>query len=267
MLSFATILENLRRQGYAVPKARTKIAHDIVLKAMSKSGLGRSATVKGGVVMSDFTDDVRRATMDMDIDFVRFSLADEQVDLFVGRLNCLDGVTIKRHGPIVELKQHNYRGKRIHLRIADAEGTVVRTKVDIGVHVYEKMRQRVRNFRLSFDESGAKMTANSAEQVFAEKLKSLLRFGARSERPKDAFDMYYLIDKVNRSRLLEYLDILVFSDGDMRETGVSDVLSRLQRTFSSRIYLAKLGKADVNWLNVSPSEVTARLGEFIRSLS
>lgn len=126
MLSFATVLAELNRRGYALPKARSKIAHDVVLKAMSKSGLGKNATVKGGVVMSDLTDDVRRATMDMDIDFVRYSLSDGQVDLFIRRINCLEGVRILRDGPIVELRQHNYRGKRVHLRIVDVNWLDVR---------------------------------------------------------------------------------------------------------------------------------------------
>jgi hypothetical protein len=37
-------------------------------------------TIKGGVVMRSITGNVRRATQDMDIDFIRYSLSDESID-------------------------------------------------------------------------------------------------------------------------------------------------------------------------------------------
>ena len=88
MVSFDTWMDSLLSIGYNQPKARSKIAHDVVLMAMEKSGLAKNVTIKGGVVMSDITDDVRRATMDMDVDFVRYSLTDEKIDEFIGKLNC-----------------------------------------------------------------------------------------------------------------------------------------------------------------------------------
>lgn len=266
MLPFTRILENLKNSGYSVPKARTKIAHDVVLKAISLSGLAKNATVKGGVVMSDFTEDIRRATMDMDIDFVKYPLDDDQIDVFVGRLNCIKGVAISRSGPIVELRQRNYRGKRIFLVIRDSDGVTVQTKVDIGVHVHTKMRQKRRTFKMSFDRKGARLSANSPEQIFAEKLKSLLRFGARSERPKDVFDLCYLVDAVDRTRLVAYLELLVFSDSGMREKSFVEVVARLERTFSSRTYLAKLARADVNWLRITPQDAVVKILAFMRSL-
>lgn len=63
MVSFNSWLDSLVAVGYNEPKARSRIAHDVVLMAMEKSGLARNVTIKGGVVMSDITDDVRRATM------------------------------------------------------------------------------------------------------------------------------------------------------------------------------------------------------------
>jgi len=36
-------------------------------------------TVKGGVVMSSLTNVVRRATMDMDVDFLHYSLSDAAI--------------------------------------------------------------------------------------------------------------------------------------------------------------------------------------------
>ena len=74
MISFAEGIAALEAVGYANAPAMAKLAHDIVLKAMEKSGFARNVTIKGGVVMSSLTGDIRRATMDMDVDFVRYGI-------------------------------------------------------------------------------------------------------------------------------------------------------------------------------------------------
>ena len=264
MVSFDPWLDSLVAIGYNQPKARSKIAHDVVLMAMEKSGLARNVTIKGGVVMSDITDDIRRATMDMDVDFVRYSLADEKIDELIGKLNCIDGVTIERMGDIVELKHRDYHGKRVSLRVVDSAGNAMRTKIDIGVHEHANIKQLARQFKISLDGRRARLPANSGEQVFVEKLKSLLIFGARSARPKDVFDMCYLCDIVNRKRFMSMLRILVIDDPEMRENGIADIVARLSRTFKSRTYMQKLHQTDVNWLDVSPQNATRRIIDFVK---
>ena len=59
------------------------------MKALSVSTLSRNVTIKGGVVMRGITGDSRRATQDMDIDFIRYSLSDDSIMTFVEKLNCL----------------------------------------------------------------------------------------------------------------------------------------------------------------------------------
>lgn len=61
--------------------------------------------------MRSKTNNVRRATQDLDIDFIKYSLADESIDAFIDKLNCLDGIKISRLGKIEELKQQDYSGK------------------------------------------------------------------------------------------------------------------------------------------------------------
>ena len=41
-----------------------------MLKAIERSNLGRNVTIKGGVVMRSITGNVRRATEDLDLDFI-----------------------------------------------------------------------------------------------------------------------------------------------------------------------------------------------------
>ena len=51
----------------------------------------------------------------MDIDFIRFSLADESIKLFVEKLNNIDGLKIALKGRLEELKQQDYHGKRAYI--------------------------------------------------------------------------------------------------------------------------------------------------------
>ena len=80
----ATIKDSIRKaeeDGYFGDNAEAKVCQDIVLKALSHSSLSRNATVKGGVVMRSITGDSRRATLDIDIDFIRYSLDDASMKL------------------------------------------------------------------------------------------------------------------------------------------------------------------------------------------
>lgn len=267
MISFSQWLEALKRQGYSEPKARSKIAHDVVLMAMEKSGLKRNATIKGGVVMSDLTGDIRRATMDMDVDLVRYSLDDARIARFIERLNCLEGIDIVRVGQIAELRQRDYRGKRVRLSITDSERFAVQTKIDFGVHTKKELAQPERGFKISLDDRQAKLPANSIEQVFAEKLKSLLIFGTRSGRAKDVFDMCHLATVVDGEKLGFALKVFVFGDSAMRERDINDIVKRLDNIFRSRIFMGKLRKTDANWLDIPPEAATDKILSFIKSLA
>ena len=75
--------------------------------------------------MRSKTGNVRRATQDLDLDFIRYSLSDASIDAFISKLNCLEGLTFKRVGEIKELKQQDYHGKRVYVQITDANGFTI----------------------------------------------------------------------------------------------------------------------------------------------
>lgn len=81
--------------GYGDANAQAKVCQDIILKAIATSSLSRNITIKGGVVMRSKTRNIRRATQDLDIDFIRLSLSNGAIDTFISKLNCLDGITLK----------------------------------------------------------------------------------------------------------------------------------------------------------------------------
>lgn len=169
MKSFNETIAELLSSGYSEVNVEEKLAQDIVLKAISESGLRANITIKGGVVMATLTKDIRRTTMDLDIDFVRYSLGDDAIEEMIRRLNCIEGVTISRVGDIVELKQQDYSGKRVYLSLQDREGYAIQYKLDIGVHALNAVEQRDMDFDLSYIEAEkANLQANAPEQVFVE---------------------------------------------------------------------------------------------------
>ena len=131
--------------------------------ALSKGTLNRNVTIKGGVVMRSKTGNVRRATQDLDIDFIRYSLADDAIDIFIDKLNCIEGIRFSRIGRIEELKQQDYRGKRVNITIEDMEGNKVRSKIDLGVHNRLELEQEEYCFDIAYDDEGASLLINSNE--------------------------------------------------------------------------------------------------------
>ena len=121
-------IEKIKETGYSEQDAQSKLGQDIILKAIADSGMAQNATIKGGVVMRSITDNVRRATQDMDIDFIKYSLADESIDLFIEKLNTIDGITITRVGEITELSQQDYNGKRVFIHIKDNFNNTIESK-------------------------------------------------------------------------------------------------------------------------------------------
>ena len=230
-MDFTVFKDRLVAEGYADDTAYAKIAHDIVLKAVRDSGFHDNLTVKGGVVMSSLTDVVRRATLDMDLDFLRYPLANATIRRFVSDMNRVAPCKIRVVGKIETLRQQEYKGKRIHLSLTDETGLSIETKIDFGVHTRLDVEQSDRAFKVIVDDGKVSLLVNPNEQILVEKLKSLLRFGSATTRFKDIFDIYYLLRRVRRTAVKKLMKAYIFDDDKMRENGVPDLLRRLGRIF------------------------------------
>lgn len=217
--------------GHNNDDAVARVCQDIVLKGISRSTLSRNVTVKGGVVMRSITKNIRRATQDMDIDFIRYSLSDDAIDAFISKINCIDGITIKRKGRIEELSQQDYHGKRALIVITDEDGNSIESKIDFGVHNRLGIIQEEYCFDIFFDDEGASLLINSKEQMVAEKLRALLKFGRFNTRYKDVYDIYYYCNMINVERFLICMKALVFDDPQMREKNMEDVYKRISKVF------------------------------------
>ena len=262
-MDIKTKTAELMRLGYKRASARAKIAHDIVLAAIRASGMKDKVTIKGGVVMSGMTKAVRRATMDMDADFIRYSLGDAVVIKFVKGLNAQSDCTIEIDGPIADLRQQEYRGKRLYLKITDKAGTQVMTKLDLGVHTRMEVVQRDFKFDIVTDEKNVKLLVNSKEQIFAEKLKSLLRLGTLSSRYKDVFDMYYLLGKMSKKTLKRYFDLYIYQDRGMRERTPNSIVNRVSEVFSDLEFSRQLRNKKFAWIDVDPAVAMKSLVDYI----
>lgn len=267
MLNLQDMVANEIRNGYGNLIAQAKVCQDIILLAIAEGNLNHNITVKGGVVMQYRTCNIRRSTQDLDIDFLHYPLTGESIDLFVEKLNCIDGLNIKRIGKIEELKQQDYKGKRLVVEITDVFGFALSIKIDLGVHNKLDILQEDFFFDMGFAEGVVKLLVNSNEQIFAEKIRSLLRFGFLSTRFKDIFDLYYLREHVNQEKLKHCLDLYVCSDINMREKSIEDISKRVGQVFSNKSYLKRLSTSDKNWIQEDVSVVTSGIMQFLDGLS
>lgn len=106
--------------GYELADAIAKVSQDIILLKISKSSFSHNVTIKGGVVMHNISKNKRRATRDMDFDFIKYSLNDESIIKFIEKLDKVDdGIKIKINGKIEELHHQDYSGKRVFITIID----------------------------------------------------------------------------------------------------------------------------------------------------
>lgn len=249
MINLADMIHEMQNRGYSPDDAGARVCQDIILKAISQSPLSRNVTIKGGVVMRSMTHNIRRATQDMDMDFIRYSLSDKSIEHFIETINCLDGIQIRKIGKIIELNQQDYKGKRVFILITDGSGNRIDSKIDLGVHKHLEIEQEEYCFDIGFDDEGASLLINSREQMFTEKLRSLLKFGTFSTRYKDIYDMYYQCGRMNKERLKQSLHAFILDDPGMRENSMEDIIRRVQNTFSDIGFRQRADKSDKRWLD------------------
>ena len=266
-MNINTIFNNYLANGYSNLNAISKTCQDIILVQISNSSLNKNVTIKGGVVMMAISKDIRRATQDLDIDFIRYSLDDSAIEAFIEKLNDKD-IKIKITSPIKRLHHQDYDGKRVFIDISDNFGNVFSTKLDVGVHKDIDIDQDELCFDLGIDSNSVTLFANSKEQICVEKIKSLLKFGITSTRYKDIFDIYYLINKsdFDKRRFLNYLDKLIFRNELIEESNITELQNNLKYTLSNKRFKSMVNMTKNNWLELSIDDTVNSILDFISSL-
>ena len=259
-------IEKMKNEGYSENNAEARLCQDIILKAISESSLNRNVTIKGGVVMRNLSKSVRRATQDIDLDFIRYSISNDSINAFIQKLNNVDGVVIELKKPIKELKHQDYKGKRVLVDIRDVYGYQIEGKIDIGIHKDLDVEQEDYCFDICFQEDGASLLMNSREQIITEKLKSLVRFMTRSTRYKDVFDIYFLKSNINKKKLKECIKKYIYDDETLAVNNIEDIVNRLEIIFSDKIYIRELNKSRKNWLEAETGKVLEADIELFKNL-
>ncbi len=260
-------INKLKEDGYSQQSAQARICQDIILEAISKCHFSENVTIKGGVVMRNISNDVRRATLDLDFDFIKKSISDDSIKLFVNQLNMVSDVTINVIGTIEELKQQDYKGKRVHISINDDNGLALTSKMDIGVHKDLDITQEEYCFDICFQDDGASLLMNSKEQVLVEKLKSILRHDVATTRFKDVFDICYLSDKVSDKKIKLCISRYIFEDKTLDVNTKEDIVIRMERILTNKLFISHIKTSKKNWLDLSLEEVLKKDLEFVRNLN
>jgi len=261
------------RQGYILENystldATNRTCQDIILSKISKSTLSQHITVKGGVIISNISKDKRRVTKDLDLDFIRYSLDDDSIINFISALNSVnDGIMLEIIGSVELLNHQEYQGKRVNITLSDEHGYTLQTKLDIGAHSKLDIRQVSYGFELTGIGENIELFANTIEQMFTEKLATLLKHGRFSTRYKDIFDFYFFITDVglDKTFLLECFNEYIFQPSDMRENDVIDIQKRLRSIFSNNEFLSRANTAHNNWLDLPIDMVTDRILDYFKN--
>jgi len=259
-------MDAYHEEGLTRELAAARVCQDIVLKAIAEGPLSRNVTIKGGVVMRSLTKNNRRATRDIDLDFIHYSLDDFSIREFVKRLNCIDGIQIYMDDEITELKHQDYHGKSIEVKIVDEYGNSVKSKIDIGVHKHMEIDQDEYCFDVCMDDDGATLLKNTVEQSFVEKLRSLLKFGANSRRYRDIYDMSYLKNVASDGKMADMIRILIFDDAEMYENTMDDIVKRLSNIFKDEQYLSRVSGSRQRWIDNDIHEITKGLISYLENI-
>lgn len=216
--------------------------------------------------MFNLTQNSRRATRDIDFDFICYSIEEDSINAFINKLNQKnDGLLVTKAGPIKQLHQEDYRGVRIHVAIKDANNDALQLKMDIGVHTHLEISQRNAAFSFFNKEKTVFLQVNPPEQIFAEKIMSLGRLGAISTRYKDLYDMYYLSSKIGLNK--EELSSILKSFFNKTIKGPRDFDSlrkSIQSTLNNEMFKKEAINITNKWLDADYEEVKT---EILKTLS
>ncbi|MCI8832641.1 MAG: nucleotidyl transferase AbiEii/AbiGii toxin family protein [Clostridia bacterium] len=213
------------KEGYNRNYAISKVCQDIIINRIYNSKYSDKITIKGGVVMFHLTNNIRRATVDIDMDLINMSIATENIiNIFIelSKLDSIDGFKLSiDKNRIEELSHQDYHGKRLTVSITDSHRKTYNVKLDIGVHKYTDIHQDTLLLNTQIIDGNIEFLVNPKEQIFTEKLIPILKFGPLSTRYRDVFDLYWLITEGNldKDKILHYMKILIFdSDINIHET-------------------------------------------------
>ena len=108
---------------------------------------------------------------------------------------------------------------------------------------------------------------NSKEQIFAEKMRALVKFGTFSGRVKDVFDLCYLSDYVDTEKLFKCIQTYILDDPSMFENNMEDIRRRVNKVFSDGEFIKSVENSEKdNWLRIKSSIAFERILDCLNKL-
>ena len=224
-MNLQEVIQKYIKSGYSDELASSKVSQDLILTAIANSKYNQNITIKGGVVMHNLSNDQRRATRDLDLDFIKYPLDDKSIKNFINELNkSINYINFEIIDEIIPLHHQDYKGKRVFLKIKDNYKNEIGTKLDIGVH---------KLFQL--------------------------------EQEEYIFDFYYLIDNelLNKEKLEKCFKILIYDDKSINVNNVKDLISQFEKITSSRLYKINLNNPKYNWLDKNIDGVIDKIKDYL----
>lgn len=270
MNSLQECVNEYMKDGYTRNYAISKVCQDIIINRIYNSKYHDKITIKGGVVMFHLTQNIRRATIDMDMDLINMSIAtDNIVNIFIelGKLDNIDGFNIKiDQNKIEDLSHQDYHGKRLTVRISDKYNKYYHIKLDIGVHKHIDILQDTLLLDTKIINGNISFLVNPKEQIFVEKIIPLLKFGPLSTRYRDVFDLYWLISegKLDKKQILNYMKILIF-DADIEINNISDVSDIISLVLNENMFIQNLSN-NKNWTGENVNKILNTIKEYTKQL-
>lgn len=254
-------------KGYNFRNAQNLAAEEILLTRIAASPLANHVTLKGGIVMFNLTGSDRRVTQDIDFDFIRYSIDESSIRLFVDMLNRSSDYDISIKNNIEQLHQEDYQGVRVNLIIKDSKKDSLKIKLDIGVHTYSAIDQETTVFSFEGEENSVSIKVNPPEQIFAEKLLSLARLGTLSTRFKDVYDLYYLIaeGKMNSKKVTSILN-LFFASSKRKPNDIYELQNSIEDTLNNNDFALEASKPASKWIDVDYKNAVETIIVFTRKL-
>lgn len=256
-------------EGLDQQKASAKVCLDVFLYKLAKSNYKNNVTIKGGAVMQNISNYLRRSTKDIDFDFMHYSLSDEAIRDFINGLNSVDDdVIISIIGKIKEAKQQDYHGKRIKVAINDKFGNSINGSFDVGVQSDTGIIQNNLVFYIGRERQEISLLANSIEQIFTEKLKSLLKHDVRSTRYKDVYDFYYLINEqpINKDILLNYINSTIINDPGIKYNDVNSICKTIRDILEDYNFKDRINNSADKWIDLPIDNIVSSICDFIDTL-
>ena len=142
----------------------------------------------------------------------------------------------------------------------------IKSKLDIGVHQNLSIKQEEFVFDFDISKESLKLLINSKEQIFVEKLVSLLIHNIRTTRYKDIFDLYYLCEEEKLDKKLIVELICEYFITNKLDYDISEIKNKINKIFNNYNFRRNIINSKNNWLQIDINIVLDKILDFLSDL-